>query len=302
MAILSSFAPAIDHLPKRKPIIGRDDRGFRDQRTLTVPTVTWRLEHLPRELRDAAEIASLGAGLSLSAWLTRLINETCTAEKLAQRGTAAESDASQFADEKALPAGAIMLPVAALAPANLGTRHPDQLPEALFADIARRGVRQPLLIRRVAASPDCYEIVCGHRRWRAAQRAKLAQVPATICTHDDTQAVLASLAENLQLGDFSPIEEAYAYLRLLTRGGIDADALTRATGRDRDHVVRTMRLLGLPPLVRGLIGEGKLSIEHAYLLLDTSDPETLARAIDSEKLSAEAARARLTRLQGEAEA
>lgn len=192
-----------------------------------------------------------------------------------------------------VPAGATMLPVAAMVAANLGTRRGDDMPETLLADIATRGVRQPLIVRRSASNPEQYEIICGHRRWRAAQRVGLAQIPAIVVSQDDATAILASLAENLQQGNLSVVEEAQAYLRLLTQCAIDVSAVTAAIGRDRKHIVQSMRLLGLPPLVRHLIGSGMLSREHAFVLLDAPHPEALADAILAEHLSVDAARQRI---------
>ena len=194
---------------------------------------------------------------------------------------------------QAVPPGATMLPVAAIVSANLGTRRGDDLPEPLIADIATRGVRQPIVVRRSAANPEHYEIICGHRRWRAAQRVGLAQLPAVVVTQDDPTAILSSLAENLQTGTLSVVDEAQAYLRLLTQCAVDASAVTAAVGRDRKHIVQSMRLLGLPPLVRHLIGSGMLSRDHAFLLLDAPNPEALADAILAENLTVEAARQRL---------
>lgn len=192
-----------------------------------------------------------------------------------------------------VPAGATMLPVAAMIAANLGTRRGDDMPETLVADIATRGVRQPVTVRRSASNPEQFEIICGHRRWRAAQRVGLAQIPAIVVTQDDATAILASLTENLQLGNLSVVDEAQAYLRLLTQCAVDVSAVTAATGRDRKHIVQSMRLLGLPPLVRHLIGSGMLSREHAFVLLDAAHPEALADAILAEHLSVEAARQRI---------
>jgi ParB family chromosome partitioning protein len=96
----------------------------------------------------------------------------------------------------------------------------------------------------------------------------------------------------LQQGNLSVLDEAQAYLRLLTQYAVDVAAVTAASGRDRNHIVQSMRLLGLPPLVRHLIGSGMLSREHAVVLLDAPQPEALADAILAEHLSVEAARQR----------
>jgi ParB/RepB/Spo0J family partition protein len=306
---------------------------------MTFPAAAWQLDRLSADARDAAEVASLAAGLSLSAWLARVIAETCAMEGVNAAGEHStialddslsniiefsregrlvalpprpsiandETDAAAVAETEsaeaspaplpqpailaaAISAGPRMLPVAAIAPANLGTRRGESVPDALLSDIATRGVRQPLLLRSAGDSGERYEIVSGHRRWRAAQRAGLAFVPGIVGRYDDETAVLTSLKENLALGTLSPIEEAAAYLRLLTQCAMDASVLTAAIDRNRPHVVRCMRLLGLPPLVRHLITAGMLSPDHAYLLLDAPHPEALADAILAEGLSVEAAR------------
>jgi len=282
---------------------------------MTASVAQWRLDTLSASARATAEIASLGAGLSLSAWLGRLIAETCALEGVsgaekadddapadtnivalgddAEPGTNTETPATPAVAEEAGRGAAVMVPIAAMAPAGLGTRRGEDTPDALCADIIKRGVRQPLLLRRAADASDRYEIVCGHRRWRIAQRTGLARVPATIEKLDDMHAILASLAENLETGDLSAIDEAHAYLHLLTRCTADVAAISEATGRDRQHVIRTVRLLGLPARLRQLIADGSLSAEHADLLLDASNPEALAEAILGEHLSPQSARERL---------
>ena len=286
---------------------------------MTSTAAPWRLERLSATARETAEIASLGAGLSLSAWLAQVIGETCAAEGITAH--AETPTVIAFAPERSrepdapsppryaptAPAiveplvprqqpnpSANMIAVAAMGPANLGTRSDSDAPEALVTDIAKRGVRQALLVRRAANGSERFEIICGHRRWRAAQRIGLARVPVTIAELNDAQAVLASLGENIALGDLSALDEAQTYLRLLTRCAVDVAAIAQASGRDRQHVVRAVRLLGLPLPVRQLISSGRLSSEHAYVLLDAANPEALAEAITGEQLSVEAARQRLS--------
>lgn len=319
---------------------------------MTAAAAQWQLDRLSTSARDAAESAALGAGISLSAWLTELIDKTCSIEGIAAEGeplkiieftrearlpspyleptpvpaptlsvvpigayrpqpqppaplhvpsgqpltepepSAAPADAASVTPDP-LATDVTMLTVAAMVAANLGTRRGGGIPDALLADIATHGVRQPLTVRRTASTPEHYEIVCGHRRWRAAQRVGLEQIPAKVVTQDDATAVLASLTENLQLHDFSAIDEAQAYLRLLTQYAIEISAVTAAIGRDCKHIVQSMRLLGLAPLIRHLIGSGTLSREHALVLLDAPQPEALADAILTEHLSVEAARQRI---------
>jgi ParB/RepB/Spo0J family partition protein len=277
---------------------------------MTSSVAQWRLDTLSASARATAEIASLGAGLSLSAWLAQLIAETCAEEGVASANDAEERAAPPIlvrvpdvaaerqpapivaSNDAAMPPGAVMIPVAAMAPAGLGTRGGEDAPDALCDDIATRGVRQPLLLRR-AAAPERYDIICGHRRWRAARRAGVARVPAIVEKLDDMRATLASLGENLRCGDLSPIDEAHAYLRLLTRCTADVATISEATGRDRAHIIRAVRLLGLPTQLRDLIGAGALSAEHADLLLDANDPQALAEAILGEHLNPQSARERI---------
>lgn len=188
----------------------------------------------------------------------------------------------------------VMLPVAALEPGGCGTRRTDdQVPPDLIMAIATDGLRQPLLVRRRHGSDDRYEIIAGVRRWRAAQRIGLTQVPAIVTDLDDAQSVLASLNENLHRGDLPPLDEARAYLRLLTQFSLNAVEVTKTISRDRQSVVRSMRLLGLPQRVRGLIDAGQISTDHAFLLLGAADAEQLGDMIVKEGLSLEETRRRL---------
>jgi len=272
---------------------------------MTSSVASWRLDRLSASAREAAELASIGAGVTLSAWLTRVINDACAAEGVSLRENvtvvefARKSASAANATDEALPpapllaAGAIMLPVTALVSTNLGTRIGETVPEDLLADIAKRGVRQALLVRRAASGDNRFELICGHRRWRAAQRGGIAQVPVIIGSQDDGQALLASLAENLPRGDLSAIEEAQAYFRLLTQCNVEIAAVAQASGRERQHIIRRLRLLGLPARLRQLIASGSISAEHADLLLGASNPEGLADTILAERLSVESARQRL---------
>lgn len=187
-----------------------------------------------------------------------------------------------------------MLPVAALEPSGCGTRRTDDpAPPELITAIATEGLQQPLLVRRRPGRDDRYEIIAGMRRWQAAQRIGLTEVPAIVADLDDAQSVLASLNENLHRGDLPPLDEARAYLRLLTQFSLSAAEVTKTINRDRQHIVRSMRLLGLPPRVRGLIEAGKISTDHAFLLLGASDAEQLGEIVVKEWLSLEETRRRL---------
>lgn len=171
----------------------------------------------------------------------------------------------------------LILPPGALEPGTTGTRNDESdAPEALVASIVREGLRQPILARRKPGEDGRYEIVAGRRRWRAAKRLGMTQIAVVVTNMPDPEAVLSSLSENLGEGNLSPVEEARAYLRLLTEFSLDPRDVSGAVGRDMPHIVRTLRLMGLPPRVRDLIAAGRLTRAHAYALLDQPDPERAA--------------------------
>lgn len=198
---------------------------------------------------------------------------------------------------QSVEATTIMVAPSALDAGGVGTRNDESdAPETLVAAIARDGFRQPVLVRR---KPDGrYEIIAGRRRWRAAKRLGLAQIPAVVTNFADPEAVLASLTENLGEGTLSPVDEARAYLRLLTEFSLDPRDVCSAIGRDMSHVVRTLRLLGLSPRLRGFIASGRLSSSQAYALLDASDPERAADQMVSEQAGVDEALRRIAAVPG----
>ncbi len=171
---------------------------------------------------------------------------------------------------------------------------------ALAASIAAKGVLQPLLVR---PSGEQLEIVAGERRWRAAQRAGLHQVPVVVRELGDGEALELALVENLQRADLSPLEEAEALRRLVAEFGYRQETLADALGRSRSHVANTLRLLGLPESVRAMLEDGSLSAGHARALLGAADPQRLALEIvarglnvrQTEALVRRAARGRVPR-------
>ncbi|MGH6975646.1 MAG: ParB/RepB/Spo0J family partition protein [Stellaceae bacterium] len=198
-----------------------------------------------------------------------------------------------------LDATTIMVSPLALEPGNVGVRgdEPDA-PEVLVAAIARDGLRQPILARRKSGADGHYEIIAGRRRWRAATRLGLAQIQTVVINLADPEAVLASLTENLGEGTLSAVDEARAYLRLLTEFSLDPRVVCGAIGRDMTHVVRTLRLLGLSPRLRGLIVVGRLTQAQAYALLDAPDPERAADQILSEQAGVDEALRRIAAVPG----
>ncbi len=148
--------------------------------------------------------------------------------------------------------------------------------EALAQSIREKGIVQPLLVRPVAEANADFELVAGERRWRAAQRVGLHEVPVVIRSLGDSDALEIALVENLQREDLSPLEEAEAYSRLMKEFGRSQAGLAEAVGKSRSHVANTLRLLTLPPPVRRNLEAGDLSAGHARALLGAPDPAALA--------------------------
>ena len=149
--------------------------------------------------------------------------------------------------------------------------------EELVASIREQGVVQPLVVRPAGA--DKYVLIAGERRWRAAQRAGLHQVPVVIRDVSPAQAFELALVENLQREDLNPVEEAEAYQRLIEEHGHTQEQLATRLGRDRSTVANTLRLLKLPEPALRLLAAGALSTGHARALLGLEKPKVLAAAL-----------------------
>ena len=171
------------------------------------------------------------------------------------------------------------LPVAFLQPGRFQPRMTfDEQPlQELAASIREKGVLSPILVRPIG--PDRYEIVAGERRWRAAQLAKLHDVPVVIRELPDDQALELAIIENVQRADLNAIEEGAAYEELITKFNRTQDDVAREVGKSRSHVANTVRLLRLPDQVKGWIREGKLTAGHARTLLAEADPVARAREL-----------------------
>jgi ParB family transcriptional regulator, chromosome partitioning protein len=175
----------------------------------------------------------------------------------------------------------VMLPLTALRTGACRARRMgggDLLP-ILAHSVAAEGVRRPIVVRRLAEDPATYEVIAGERRRLAAERAGQAAVPAVVVVADDAEALMLSLRENLGRADFSPLDEARAYLRLLTEYRVSPTVLARRLGRERAHLAFTLRLLGLPARVRQYLDSGQLGSADALALLDATDPEALAERL-----------------------
>jgi len=196
---------------------------------------------------------------------------------LGEPGPAASEPAPAEASPAAKPR---TLPVAFLKPNRFQPRH--DFREADMADLANsireRGIIQPIVVRPTG-QPNAYEIVAGERRWRAAQMAKLHEVPVVIREFSDPEALEVAIIENVQRADLNVMEEAGGYNELMSRFGYTQEQLSEMIGKSRSHVANTLRLLKLPESVRTLIIEGKLTAGHARTLIGMADPEAVAKEI-----------------------
>jgi ParB family chromosome partitioning protein len=151
--------------------------------------------------------------------------------------------------------------------------------EALAQSIREKGILQPLLVRPLNGEEAAFELVAGERRWRAAQRVGMHEVPVIVRPLADSEALEIALVENLQREDLSALEEAEAYSRLIAEFGRTQASLAEAVGKSRSHVANTLRLLSLPAPVRRRLEDGVLSAGHARALLAADDPEALAQEV-----------------------
>ncbi|MXY34735.1 MAG: ParB/RepB/Spo0J family partition protein [Boseongicola sp. SB0664_bin_43] len=167
----------------------------------------------------------------------------------------------------------------------------DSALDELAASIREKGIIQPLILRTDPRDPGRYEIVAGERRWRAAQRAQLHEVPAIVRDLDDAEVLEIAIVENIQRADLNAMEEAAGYRQLTERYGHTQEALARALGKSRSHVANLLRLLSLPEAVQDLVRSGDLSAGHARALVTAAEPEALARKIVAGGLSVRQAEA-----------
>ncbi len=177
-----------------------------------------------------------------------------------------------------------MVPIASIEP------HPGQ-PRRIFqeeslielaASIQARGVIQPILVR---PHGHRFQIVAGERRWRAAQKARLHEIPAIVRDFSDEETLEVALIENIQRQDLNAIEEAQAYKRLVAEFGHTQEELGQLVHKSRSHVANLLRLLDLPAKVQVMVGTGQLSMGHARALVSAADPEALADEVVRRGLS-----------------
>jgi ParB family chromosome partitioning protein len=180
--------------------------------------------------------------------------------------------------------GIQMMPISSIEPhLDQPRRHFDEEAlEELAASIKTRGLIQPIVVR---PHGHRYQIVAGERRWRAAQRARLHEIPVIVRDFNDAETLEVALLENIQRRDLNAIEEAEGYKRLIGEYGHTQEALGRLVHKSRSHIANLLRLLDLPESVRQLVESGGLSMGHARALIGASDPEALARDVVERGLS-----------------
>lgn len=191
------------------------------------------------------------------------------------------------------PAGVRRAPIESLKP------NPDQ-PRKIFApadleelasSIRDKGVLQPILVRPQPGQAGVWQIIAGERRWRAAQLARLTEVPVVEREMDDSEVLEVAIIENVQRADLNPLEEAEAYRALMERFGRTQDGVAGVIGKSRSHVANTLRLLQLPEEVLWHLRHGKISAGHARALITAPNPGVLADQIVREGLNVRQAEA-----------
>ncbi|HEY0446502.1 MAG TPA: ParB/RepB/Spo0J family partition protein [Allosphingosinicella sp.] len=214
--------------------------------------------------------------------------ESATRKRPSGLGRGLSSLLGEVAQEAPVGGGARtgiqMLPIASIEPhPGQPRRHFDEDALAeLGQSISARGMIQPIVVR---PNGHRYQIVAGERRWRAAQKAQLHEVPVIVREFDDIETLEVALIENIQRQDLNAIEEADAYKRLIDEYGHTQDALGKLVHKSRSHISNLLRLLDLPQRVRSMVAAGELSMGHARALIGADDPEALAQQVVARRLS-----------------
>jgi ParB family chromosome partitioning protein len=157
--------------------------------------------------------------------------------------------------------------------------------EELAASIKERGIIQPILVRTARGAADNYEIIAGERRWRAAQRAGLHEVPVVVIEATDAEALQLAIIENVQRADLNALEEAEGYRALMEEFHNSQEDIARIVGKSRSYIANTLRLLKLPDAVKDHIQTGKLTAGHARMLIGEPNAEQLAEDIVARDLN-----------------
>ena len=185
------------------------------------------------------------------------------------------------------PRGQRRLPTEALRPNARNPRRAfaDAELDELAGSLRERGIIQPIVVRPARGVADGYEIIAGERRWRAAQRAGLHEVPVVVLEATDAEALQLAIIENVQRADLNPLEEAEGYRALIEEFGNSQEEIARIVGKSRSYVANTLRLLTLSDSVKAYIHGGQLSAGHARMLIGAPDADALAKEIIARELN-----------------
>ena len=157
--------------------------------------------------------------------------------------------------------------------------------EELSNSIKERGVIQPIIVRRSNSDDAKYEIIAGERRWLAARKAGLHDIPVVVTEADDLKSLEFAIVENVQRNDLNPLEEAQGYKRLIDEFSYDQEKVSKFIGKSRSYITNSLRLLTLPKSVLQYIEEKKISAGHAKILVGLDNAEFIANKIIEKKLS-----------------
>ena len=155
----------------------------------------------------------------------------------------------------------------------------------LSKSIKERGILQPIIVRKSKNFPDKYEIIAGERRWQAAKKAELNDVPVVITDVDDLKSLEFAIVENVQRDDLNPLEEAKGYQRLIDEFSYDHEKVSKIIGKSRSYITNSLRLLSLPNDVLSLVEERKITAGHAKILVGLENASFIANKIYNKKLS-----------------
>jgi ParB family chromosome partitioning protein len=212
------------------------------------------------------------------------------------RGLAALLGDSAIPTSASAP-GVQTLPVDCMGPSPYQPRRSmdETLLQELADSIRQRGILQPLLVRPTPGVAGSYQIIAGERRWRAAQKVPIHEVPVLVRDLSDADAMAAGLVENLQRADLNAVEEAAGYDRLLNEFNMTQEQLAEAIGKPRSHISHMMRILNLPEQVKAMLRSGDFSVGHALALVNHDHPLAAARAIVSDGLTVKQLRDQVAR-------
>lgn len=223
-----------------------------------------------------------GLGRGLSA----LLGDDEVAATVAPPPAPSHAEAPAPAARPAPVRAPLTLPIGQLRAGRMQPRTTFDDMDALVDSVKEFGLLQPILVRPVAGQADSYEIVAGERRWRAAQKAQLHEVPVVVRTMGDQDALQLGLIENLQRADLTAIDEALGYRRLSDEFKQTQEDIAKTVGKSRPHVANTVRLLDLPGAVQEMIRRSELSAGQARALIGLPDPLAVAQRAIDEKLTA----------------